>query len=135
MNFSAMRWSSSLVALAVSSALGACSPRPAPTDTGTQDSQSPPADVAVADSGAEDTAVTDVVMATDSSDVASSDVASAVDVTSSDVMSEGGEAGAPFVPPDFTLQDLNPNSMTHRMDVSPRAMRGRITAWYFGTAT
>ncbi len=45
------------------------------------------------------------------------------------------DGAAPFFPSDFTLPDLNPVSTTHRMDVSPRAMRGRITAWYFGTST
>lgn len=47
----------------------------------------------------------------------------------------GRDASAPEVLPDFSLPDLNPNSGTHRMDVSPRARRGQITAWYFATAT
>lgn len=137
MTHRATRWSVTLGALALAGALGACSPRPAPTDTGTQDTQSPPSDTAmIADSAVEDTTVTDVTSAPDSADdVATSDVVRASDVANNDATSEGGEAGAPFSPPDFTLPDLNPNSMTHRMDVSPRAMRGRITAWYFGTAT
>ncbi|MDP3274919.1 MAG: hypothetical protein Q8Q09_06945 [Deltaproteobacteria bacterium] len=47
----------------------------------------------------------------------------------------GGDADAPFFPADFVLPDLNTHSTTHRMDVSPRALRGRVTAWYFATAT
>jgi len=37
--------------------------------------------------------------------------------------------------PDFSIQDVNPNSTTHGQDVSPRAQLGKISAWYFGHAT
>jgi len=37
--------------------------------------------------------------------------------------------------PDFTLQDLNPNSATYMEAVSPRDHMQHVTAWYFGTST
>ena len=37
--------------------------------------------------------------------------------------------------PDFSIQDVNPNSTTHGQNVSPRAQLGKISAWYFGHAT
>jgi hypothetical protein len=37
--------------------------------------------------------------------------------------------------PDFSIQDVNPNSTTHGQDVSPRAQLGKVSAWYFGHAT
>jgi len=36
---------------------------------------------------------------------------------------------------DFTLLDVNPASPTGGDAVSVRGQRGRVTAWYFGTAT
>jgi hypothetical protein len=56
----------------------------------------------------------------------------------------GCDDDAPSRPPDslpdsvmadFTLTDLNPNSPTYNQDVSPRQLRGRVSAWYFGAAT
>lgn len=35
----------------------------------------------------------------------------------------------------FTLQDVNANSPTHLMDVTPRDQLMRVSAWYFGHAT
>ena len=37
--------------------------------------------------------------------------------------------------PDFSLQDVNPASVTFDERVSPREFEGRISAWYFGHAT
>jgi hypothetical protein len=37
--------------------------------------------------------------------------------------------------PDFALRDVNATSSTFDEDVSPRHYLGRISAWYFGTAT
>ena len=37
--------------------------------------------------------------------------------------------------PSFTLEDVNPASATYGQDVSPRAERGRVSAWYFGHST
>jgi len=37
--------------------------------------------------------------------------------------------------PDFSLQDVNPNSATRSQLVSPRAQLGKVSAWYFGHAT
>jgi hypothetical protein len=37
--------------------------------------------------------------------------------------------------PDFLLLDVNPNSPTANMDVSPRDYIGRISGYYFGAAT
>ena len=37
--------------------------------------------------------------------------------------------------PDFALRDVNPTSPTFDQDVSPRQYLGRISAWYFGSAT
>ncbi len=37
--------------------------------------------------------------------------------------------------PDFTLTDVNPNSATRDMDVSPRQYVGKVSVWYFGRAT
>ena len=37
--------------------------------------------------------------------------------------------------PDFTLQDVNPNSARYQMEVSPRDYLGNRSAWYFGHAT
>lgn len=37
--------------------------------------------------------------------------------------------------PDFSLQDVNPNSTTREQMVSPRQYEGKISAWYFGHAT
>lgn len=36
---------------------------------------------------------------------------------------------------DFLLRDVNPNSPTFDLDVSPRQLLGSISAWYFGSAT
>jgi hypothetical protein len=37
--------------------------------------------------------------------------------------------------PDFSIEDVNPNSATSASQVSPRQHVGRISAWYFGHAT
>jgi hypothetical protein len=37
--------------------------------------------------------------------------------------------------PDFALRDVNATSPTFDEDVSPRHYLGRISAWYFGSAT
>jgi predicted small lipoprotein YifL len=37
--------------------------------------------------------------------------------------------------PDFSLIDVNPNSVTHDVPVSPRDHLGHVSAWYFGHAT
>jgi len=37
--------------------------------------------------------------------------------------------------PDFSLQDVNPNSLTFSQAVSPRQQLGKISAWYFAHAT
>ena len=37
--------------------------------------------------------------------------------------------------PDFSLQDVNPASVTFEERVSPREFEGLISAWYFGHAT
>jgi hypothetical protein len=58
-----------------------------------------------------DTVLTDAITIADASDVVS----------------------APM--PDFTLPDVNPNSATNGMNVSPRAHLGEVTAWYFGHST
>jgi hypothetical protein len=39
------------------------------------------------------------------------------------------------VMPDFSLQDVNPNSATTGQQISPRQFVGQISAWYFGHAT
>jgi len=36
---------------------------------------------------------------------------------------------------DFSLVDVNPNSITSGQEVSPRQFLGKISAWYFGHAT
>jgi len=47
----------------------------------------------------------------------------------------GGGGGTSSPVPDFTLQDLNPNSATYMEAVSPRDHMQHVTAWYFGTST
>lgn len=37
--------------------------------------------------------------------------------------------------PAFSLIDVNPNSATHDQAVSPRDFSGKVSAWYFGSAT
>jgi hypothetical protein len=37
--------------------------------------------------------------------------------------------------PDFSIQDVNPNSATHDQTISPRQYIGGISCWYFGHAT
>ena len=39
------------------------------------------------------------------------------------------------VAPDFSLQDVNPNSITSGQSVSPRSHLGKVSAWYFGHST
>jgi len=56
------------------------------------------------------------------------------------VASCGGGSPAPAPPidgsaPDFLLQDVNTTSPTFGNDVSPRDELGRVSAWYFGSAT
>jgi hypothetical protein len=135
----------------------ACSPRGAALDVEVIDAardaarseprpdREDPLDADRTDADREDTASADVE--TSVPDAGPSDASGpTVDVAFADaVSSEGGpplgsdggdpDGSAPFAPPDFTLPDLNPLSGTHRMDVSPRALRGRVTAWYFGTST
>ena len=41
----------------------------------------------------------------------------------------------PSQAPDFLLADVNPNSPTFGLNVSPRHHLGRVSAWYFGAAT
>jgi hypothetical protein len=33
--------------------------------------------------------------------------------------------------PDFTLLDVNPGSATSGQSVGPRALRGKVSGWYF----
>jgi len=49
----------------------------------------------------------------------------------------GGSSGpqAPVVVADFLLPDVNSTSTTFNTDVSPRDHLGRVSAWYFGSAT
>lgn len=37
--------------------------------------------------------------------------------------------------PDFSVQDVNPNSLTYSQAVSPRQHLGKVSAWYFAHAT
>lgn len=37
--------------------------------------------------------------------------------------------------PDFSLQDVNPNSATSGQMLSPRQHLGHVSAWYFGHST
>lgn len=37
--------------------------------------------------------------------------------------------------PDFQLTDVNSNSSTYSLPVSPRDYEGTISAWYFGRST
>lgn len=46
-----------------------------------------------------------------------------------------GAVGDPSVPPDFTLEDVNPNSATYEQQVGPADFEGEVSAWYFGWAT
>jgi hypothetical protein len=119
--------------------LAACSPRVTPTDALSSDALSADsAEVALArDAAAIDDAHDDSAADALVSDTLVSDtlIADAVAADVGDRDAEDAGPSAPFVPPDFSLPDLNSNSPTHRMDVSPRAQRGRVTAWYFGTAT
>lgn len=43
--------------------------------------------------------------------------------------------GLPEVAPEFTLQDVNPNSATTGQAVTPRGFLARVSAWYFGHST
>lgn len=47
----------------------------------------------------------------------------------------GGGSAAPAVVADFLLPDVNSTSTTFNTDVSPRDHLGRVSAWYFGSAT
>ena len=48
--------------------------------------------------------------------------------------SESPESGGEALP-DFSVTDVNPNSVRYREAVSPRDYLGQISAWYFGHAT
>lgn len=52
---------------------------------------------------------------------------------------EPGSAGTPELSdealPDFSLADVNLNSLRYREAVSPRDYLGQISAWYFGHST
>lgn len=54
-------------------------------------------------------------------------------------MGMGGSGGAggqmAKMVPDFSLTDVNPNSMTSGQPVSPRDHLGKVSAWYFGHST
>jgi hypothetical protein len=115
-------------------ALGvACAPRNAPNDTEPRDSADEHSleDIRVGDTP--DVAAHDAPTA----DASTNNDAGERDAIVADAIDEVGDGAGmgPFVPPDFSLPDLNPNSTTRESLISPRAMRGRITAWYFGTAT
>lgn len=43
--------------------------------------------------------------------------------------------GPPDVAPEFSLQDVNPNSATTGRTVTPRGYLARVSAWYFGHST
>ena len=49
----------------------------------------------------------------------------------------GGSDGPadPVVVADFLLPDVNSTSATFNTDVSPRDHLGRVSAWYYGSAT
>jgi hypothetical protein len=58
------------------------------------------------------------------------------------VLGCGNDATSPAPPvdpagakPDFSLQDVNPNSTTHGQQVSPRQYLNSVSAYYFGHAT
>lgn len=48
---------------------------------------------------------------------------------------DGGLAVADDALADFSLVDVNPNSMRYQETVSPRDYLGQISAWYFGHST
>lgn len=61
------------------------------------------------------------------------------DATAQDALGDGPPTLAdgaldPFVS-DFLLQDVNPNSATRGMQLSPQRFRGDVSAWYFATAS
>ena len=49
------------------------------------------------------------------------------------------DSASVFLPPDaaldFALMDVNPNSASFGVEVSPRDHLGHLSVWYFGSAT
>ena len=55
---------------------------------------------------------------------------------STDMFTTDAGTGAPLPPEsDFMLLDVNKNSPTFNMQVSPRDYLGKVSGWYFGRAT
>ncbi len=67
-------------------------------------------------------------------DGAAADAAVTDGAAVSDVAPRDAAPLDPFVS-DFSLRDVNPNSATRDMMISPQRYRGHVSAWYFATAT
>lgn len=118
-----------------------------PDDTGGDDTGSPD------DTGADDTGAPDDTGATDdtgssddtgtpddtgsSDDTGAPDDTGAADDTALPDDTGGPDTGEPLDPrigmyvPDFTLPDLNPNSLRYEQPISPRDYLQQVSGWYF----
>lgn len=67
-------------------------------------------------------------LSSDASDTVESDTSEATDSSSED-------ASAEAMMPDFELVDVNPNSASFELSVSPRDHLGQVSAFYFTHAT
>jgi hypothetical protein len=68
------------------------------------------------------------------SDATSDALADALADASGDA-SDAASDGPSGLAPDFSLEDVNPNSSLYQTTVSPSDYLGRVSAWYFGHAT
>jgi hypothetical protein len=68
------------------------------------------------------------------SDTTSDALADALADSSGDA-SDAASDGPSGLAPDFSLEDVNPNSSLYQTSVSPTDYLGRVSAWYFGHST
>ena len=132
-----------ILSVVLSAVLSACDEEDKPIDTATADTNDTesPEDTSDTDTSVSDTDTADTEDPVDTSDTldtdtGDSDDTGAVDTADTGVVDTGTsmEPGLNAVP-DFSLADINPNSVTMGQNISPRDYLQQISGWYFIKST
>ena len=129
-----------VLSVVFSAVLSACGEEDKPMDTATVDTNDTesPEDTSDTDTSVSDTDTADTEDPVDTADTLDTDTGDtgAVDTADTGVVDTGTsmEPGLNAVP-DFSLADINPNSVTMGQNISPRDYLQQISGWYFIKST
>jgi hypothetical protein len=127
-----------VLSVVFSAVLSACGEEDKPMDTATVDTNDTesPEDTSDTDTSVSDTDTADTEDPLDTADTLDTDTGDSDDTGAVDTADTGTsmEPGLNAVP-DFSLADINPNSITMGQDISPRDYLQQISGWYFIKST